>query len=191
MKMSFWSHCQGLIRRLQQSRPVARPRLRRRVSWSVESLEARALLSSTPAMVADINPGGTTSTASDLGAVGSTTNFTADDGRHGQELWKSDGTAAGTGMIKDIDPGDVSSNPRALINVNGTLFFTANDGVHGKELWKSDGTVAGTTLVKDIDAIPLFTMNGTYSSAFWDLTNVNGTCSSSRMMATVRALEER
>jgi len=145
------------------------------MSWVVESLEARALLSSTPAMVADINPGATTSNASNLVAIGSTTYFAADDGVHGQELWKSDGTSAGTGIVKNINPGDVSSNPRGLINVNGTLFFTANDGVHGRELWKSDGTVAGTTLVKDIDVIPNSRTNGTYPSAFWDLTNVNGT----------------
>ena len=69
----------------------------------------------------------------------------------GQELWKSDGTAAGTTLVKNIRPGSgTSSSPRELTNVNGTLFFVADDGVTGQELWKSDGTAAGTVLVRDI-----------------------------------------
>ena len=66
-------------------------------------------------------------------------------GRHGHELWKSDGTAAGTVLVKDINPGSGRLvRPPALTDVNGTLFFTADDGANGSELWKSDGTAAGT-----------------------------------------------
>ena len=85
-----------------------------------------------------------------LTAVGGTLFFTADDGIHGEELWKSDGTRAGTVLVKDIHPGDYGSDPSSLTDVRGTLFFTARDGIHGSELWKSDGTRAGTVLVKDI-----------------------------------------
>lgn len=77
--------------------------------------------------------------------------FSANDGIHGNELWKSDGTAAGTVMIKDIYPGTDPSITGFMVNVNGTLFFLANDGVYGRELWKSDGTEAGTLMVKDIN----------------------------------------
>ena len=71
-----------------------------------------------------------------------------DGGSTRQELWKSDGTLAGTILVKDIWPGFGSSSPQFLTNVNGTLFFSAHDSVSGFEPWKSDGTAAGTTLVK-------------------------------------------
>jgi len=57
------------------------------------------------------------------------------------ELWKSDGTGAGTVMVADIYKGLdeyeylASSEPSWLTDVNGTLFFIANDGEHGRELW--------------------------------------------------------
>ena len=103
-----------------------------------------------------------------LTVINGTLFFAANDGVHGDELWKTDGTTAGTALVKDISPGAGSSYPFHLINVNGTLFFTANDGVHGSELWKSDGTAAGTVLVKDIQT-------GTATSSPYSLTNANGT----------------
>ena len=64
----------------------------------------------TPQMVLDINPTGPSNPAG-LVAIGATTYFSADDRVHGQELWKSDGTAAGTMLVNDINPGSASSNP--------------------------------------------------------------------------------
>ncbi len=95
--------------------------------------------------------------------------FSGNDGTHGSELWRSDGTPRGTSQILDINAqGDLGSNPQALVNVNDTLYFTANDGAHGDQLWKSDGTNSGTTLVSDITALPDY-------SYLDDLTNFNGT----------------
>ena len=115
-------------------------------------------------MVADTAPD---SIANDLTNVNGTLFFSANDDTHGYELWKSDGTAAGTVMVLDINPGSAGSSPHYLTNANGTLFFAANDGTHGTQLWESDGTAAGTVMVQD--------NAGNLSSSPSNLTNVNGT----------------
>ncbi len=78
--------------------------------------------------------------------------FAACDGKHGYELWISDGTAAGTRLLKDIasGPGDAKFS-RNFTQAGGLLFFSADDGKTGMELWKTDGTPSGTVLVKDIN----------------------------------------
>ena len=83
--------------------------------------------------------------------VGERLFFTARDGTHGDELWRSDGTGAGTVLVKDINPVARDSYPSSLTGVGGRLFFAADDGAHGRELWASDGTRVGTVLVKDIN----------------------------------------
>jgi ELWxxDGT repeat protein len=71
-------------------------------------------------------------------------------GTTGSELWKSDGTAAGTVIVKDINPGTANAVPQSLSVMGNYVYFSATDGVAGTELWRSDGTAAGTELVKDI-----------------------------------------
>ena len=66
--------------------------------------------------------------------------FVANDGTNGGELWKTDGTEAGTVMVKDINPGSDHSYPSYLTPFNGELYFRANDASNGYELWKTDGT---------------------------------------------------
>ena len=119
-----------------------------------------------PRRLKNINPTGDSITGLAVNA-GGTLFFAADDGTTGYELWKSDGTSAGTVLVEDIYPGPTGSNPSALINVGGTLFFSANDGTAGTELWSSDGTPGGTDIVEDIQLGP----SGSSASR---LTNVGG-----------------
>ena len=58
-----------------------------------------------PVLVKDIFPGADGSFPFDLTAVNGVLFFSPDDGVNGGELWKSDGTAAGTVLVKDIFPG--------------------------------------------------------------------------------------
>ncbi|NLE02263.1 MAG: hypothetical protein GX640_20565, partial [Fibrobacter sp.] len=100
--------------------------------------------------------------------------FVAQDGVHGQELWKSNGTEEGTVMVKDINPsGDALFAPsgyyyKPVMTVfKNKLYFVAYDPDHGAELWCTDGTEAGTQLVKDINP-------GVGSSQITELKEYNG-----------------
>ncbi|TRX21619.1 T9SS type A sorting domain-containing protein [Flavobacterium franklandianum] len=129
-----------------------------------------------PVMVKDIYSGSNTSFSYNpsFTKINSTLFFAANDGVNGFELWKSDGTNAGTVMVKDINLSSsgtsYGSEPRNLTNVNGTLLFTANNGINGRELWKSDGTEAGTVMIKDLN--PSLTDNTGFID---ELINFNGT----------------
>jgi len=84
--------------------------------------------------------------------LGNSLCFRANDGTHGIELWKSNGTAAGTAMVKNIRPGaNQSSTPNEFTTIGGTTYFVATNGKTGRELWKTNGTSASTSLVKDIN----------------------------------------
>ena len=128
--------------------------------WRTDGTEAGTVL------VKDIRPGPLSSVAarSNLSLAnfvsaraGDVVFFPASDGAHGLELWRTDGTEAGTFLLRDIRPGLASGldpvfvrDPFTFAAVGGLLYFLAADTDHGTELWRSDGTEAGTFLVKDI-----------------------------------------
>jgi len=104
----------------------------------------------TAALVKDIRAGKESSSPHAMQSLGNKLYFAARDASHGDELWQSNGTAAGTKLVKDIRSGSTGSSPYSLTRIGDTMFFVANDGVHGNELWKTNGTRSGTMLVKDI-----------------------------------------
>jgi ELWxxDGT repeat protein len=80
--------------------------------------------------------------------------LSAQDAVSDEELWRTDGTVAGTARVADIHPTG-SSSPRALGRAGGAVYFSAWDGLTGTELWRTDGTAAGTELVRDIRPGPV------------------------------------
>lgn len=77
--------------------------------------------------------------------------FTATDTK-GEELWVTNGTAAGTFEI-DLNKGIGSSEPGDLVRIGNDIYFSAayNDGKdYGREPMVTDGTVAGTKLIADM-----------------------------------------
>ncbi len=113
-------------------------------------------------LVKDLNEGVRHEWLREMTAVGNLLYFTATDetgnaaapGTLGRELWRSDGTEAGTVLVQDIYQGvnssgiPYNSEPKNLFDANGVLYFTADDGIHGRELWRHE-TVQSPALTVD------------------------------------------
>ena len=120
----------------------------------------------------------TTFSPSNLCAVGPTVYFFGNGTYSGRELWKSDGTFAGTKLVKDLAPGSGSPSICYLANFKGTLHLLTSAGDH-YGLWKSDGTEAGTVEVAQLGqsfpAMPplvmgekmYFSCSGTVNGELW------------------------
>jgi ELWxxDGT repeat protein len=127
-------------------------------------------------MVKNIRPLGKSSDPENLVNVNGTLFFTAVDGVHGRELWKSNGTAAGTKMVKDIVPqchgygcigGLLISVPPVVI---GSRLFLINDYccIGTSALYVSDGTAAGTKqLATDLPVSTTVGAAASYNGKFY------------------------
>jgi ELWxxDGT repeat protein len=115
---------------------------------NMEELWVYDTVTNTPHLVKDVASGNSGLYKSKLMTIGDILYFTVNQG---SQLWRSDGTEAGTYLVKLVSNVSASNNTiTALFNYNGKVVFDAYDPVNGKELWISDGTTAGTTLLKDI-----------------------------------------
>jgi ELWxxDGT repeat protein len=87
-------------------------------------------------------PGTCTGGATGSGTLGSSLFFPGETSGAGCELWKSDGTVAGTRRVADLAPGSASESPYGFTAAGGKLYFVGASG-----LWQTDGTAAGTVLL--------------------------------------------
>ncbi|MFO0082817.1 MAG: hypothetical protein ACK55O_09405, partial [Phycisphaerales bacterium] len=120
-----------------------------------------SVMAQTPSLVRDINTTVGASGASSAptqrsveqgqAVLGGFVYFIGTDNASGGELFRTDGTAAGTTLVRDIFAGSGSSALSNLTVVGTQIFFSANDGFNGAELWATDGTPSGTRMVRDIN----------------------------------------
>ncbi len=131
-------------------------------------------------LIKDIFPGTSSSFVSNfaarsqatLSSLGNQVYFAANDGIHGQEIWRTDGTAANTVLVDDITGDSGGSRPTAMAFVAGRLFVSQGRGDVGVELFSRNpmspptaiqlsnntiletattGTVIGTLSSSDVD----------------------------------------
>jgi ELWxxDGT repeat protein len=112
---------------------------------TVSDLEERTIMSVVAGVVSDNNQG---SYPTILGDVNGALYFTASDGVHGNQLWKSDGTTTGTTMVTDFPQAEFPYSGRgssSLVGLGAAVFFeTASPEL---AIDRSDGTPGGTSSI--------------------------------------------
>jgi ELWxxDGT repeat protein len=101
----------------------------------------------TPRLVKDINPIPAVAGSNPEGyvAAGGVAFFNAEDSLTGHELWRTDGTPAGTFQILDACSGPCNGYPRYVAHNARSYFFTVTVSEDSaRELWVSGGLPANT-----------------------------------------------
>lgn len=88
-------------------------------------------------LLKDISPGASSSTPEDLYKIPkrNLVYFSANTDGVGRELWRTDGTEAGTVLVSDLYPGIGNSSPRDFFFNNRRLYFSAEGETVGRELF--------------------------------------------------------
>jgi len=129
-------------------------------------------------------------------------------GQTDDELWRTNGTAAGTVLVRNIDPAHTSGSTECPLHSHPTGFATLGQWslfaatVHsttGRELWRTDGTTKGTALVRDIAPgrvsstptqvtpwVSYAYFSASTLSAGRELWKTNGTAAGTRMVRNIR-----
>lgn len=100
-------------------------------------------------LVKDIFPEGSGIGGSELVVFKDELYFIGRIGHSDRELYKSDGSAAGTQIVADIRENGGSS-PDMLTPAGDYLYFLAFNNPTNEELYRTDGTTAGTEMVADL-----------------------------------------
>jgi ELWxxDGT repeat protein len=79
--------------------------------------------------------------------LGGTAYFPFDDGQHGIELWRTDGTDAGTRMVRDASKELAVQIVDLVAGATRIYYYGPDDQKQRYELFESDGTEAGTHVV--------------------------------------------
>jgi LPXTG-site transpeptidase (sortase) family protein len=116
-------------------------------------------------IVADLNENGDSNPA-DFVPIGNALFFTADDGIHGREVFRTEPPYQSIELVADIWHGATGSNPRELTRLGWMLFYIANDST-GVEVWRSDPNYSPDTAIKMTN----IAMNG--DAEVYDLTLVD------------------
>ena len=89
---------------------------------------ASTAASAAPVLVRDINPGPTGTLMSNFYATDTLVYFRASQPPYGSEVWRSDGTPAGTFMVEDLKTGfNESANPAVFSRLGDQVLFSAVD----------------------------------------------------------------
>jgi ELWxxDGT repeat protein len=136
-------------------------------------------------LVKDIRPGAGSGAydLNDAGAqpveLGGVLYFQANDGATGAELWRSDGSGAGTWRVTDIGPGAAGAGLSWIVgSADGeTLYFGATTAEHGREPWVLPDATAPRATGHAFDA-PAQALRVTFSE------NVSGTLDASDLALT-------
>lgn len=128
--------------------------------------ELWACTGATAYKVKEIRSGSSGSFPSNLTAHKQELYFVANDGNIGNELWKSDGTDAGTVLVKDIRSGSSSSSIQEMVSFNEVLLFSGGENSGNRELWITDGTSEGTKVFQEINPSAEQFSNGSSPQSF-------------------------